>query len=87
MGIIACTTPGSTVCTSIPRVEVSIDELTKIGTVNIKYYNYPAQRAHNAICFRELEKLGDIDSATGDSFDTFSKVIWPMKTGWLYAYV
>lgn len=38
MGIIACTSPGSSVRIPIPRTDISSDELSALGKIDIKYF-------------------------------------------------
>ena len=55
MGMIATLTPGKTISSMVPRINVSHNEIIKAGRIKIHQYNYP--KGQEKLCFRELAYL------------------------------
>ncbi|XP_053373150.1 uncharacterized protein LOC123533634 [Mercenaria mercenaria] len=77
MGIIACSTPGSSVHIQIPRCDISSNELSALGKIDIKYFKGP-EGDFSVDEFLKLDVNCDNDK-TGSLFDTFTNVIWPFR--------
>lgn len=76
MGIIACMTPGSSARIPISRKNVSTEELSEIGKIKVKYYQYPEHDVHN-IHYSDSVRCESIPGGNSAIY-MFLKVIWPL---------
>jgi len=77
MGIIACTSPGSSASPSIPRGKVSLSDVTELGKISIKYFKYPDSEITERLYFQDIQ-FSDME-ACDSRFDLFSKIVWPLN--------
>ena len=78
MGIIGCSTPGTSVNVNIPRINVQPKDLSEIGKINLRYYKVPEHEV-TSLQFKELSATGEEIEKTF-KLDLLSKVIWPLRT-------
>ena len=78
MGIIGCSTPGTSVNVNIPRINVQLKDLSEIGKINLRYYKVP-EHEFSSLQFKELSATGEEIEKTF-KLDLLSKVIWPLRT-------
>ena len=78
MGILGCSTPGTSVNVNIPRINVQPKDLSEIGKINLRYYKVPEHEV-SSLQFKELSATGEEIEKTF-KLDLLSKVIWPLRT-------
>ena len=82
MGVIAAITPGSKKSMLIPKTNVSYDDLTTLGRINLKYY-HPPEVTKNSLVFELLPSMIANDST--EILDFLWKVSLPVcypRPGW-----
>ncbi|XP_053402974.1 uncharacterized protein LOC123550249 [Mercenaria mercenaria] len=83
MGMVACSSPGSNVELPIPRADMSLTDLSRISNINIKYFKDPDNGMSDEFYFRDIgfgTEISDTLVCSQNPFDTFFKLIWPLKT-------
>lgn len=78
MGTIAITTPGTDMPISIPRLNISADEVTALGKINIKYYIKPTEGLSCETNFLPLPQYSS-STISQSPLDLLYKIIWPMR--------
>ena len=82
MGIIACCYNSiCKLCNSVPRINVTADQLINAGKIDIKFYKPPLELS--SLRFNDLKKTKFVDKTR--NLETLLKITWPLRSsimGW-----